>query len=262
MLEKIFRNKYLVKKLIIRDIKNKYKGSVLGMVWQWIVPIMMLGVYTFVFSEVFQARWNANVNDKYQFAMTMFCGLSVFNVLAEVMNRSSALIRQNQNYVKKVVFPLELLPFVVVVSSLFNCLINLLILAGAKLVIYRTVSLRLILLVPALIPVFYIALGVCLFLSALSVYLRDVGSVITVIVAVLMYATPVFYSSSAVPDKYRLFNRLNPLTYMIENVRSIILYDEPINMSDYMVSLLVAIALYFLGLSIFKRSKEGFADVI
>ena len=262
MLRIILRNKYLVKKLIVRDIKTKYKGSVLGMFWSWIVPIMMLAVYTFVFSEVFQARWSVDTNDKYQFAMTMFCGLSVFNVMAETMNRSTGLIMQNTNYVKKVMFPLELLPFVTVITAMFNCVVSLVILIVARLVIYKSISPMVLLLLPALIPILIISVGVGLFLSSLSVFLRDMGSIISVIVAVLMYATPVFYSSAAVPEKYRLISNLNPLTYIIENVRRIILYDEWINLQWYISSLITALVFYAIGLLVFKRSKEGFADVL
>lgn len=262
MVKAILNNKYLVKKLVARDIKQKYKGSVLGMLWSWLVPVMMLIVYTFVFSEVFQAKWGSGTTDKYQFALSMFCGLSIFNVFAETMNRSVTLMICNTNYVKKVMFPLELLPFVVVVSSMFNCIISILILIVARFILYQTVSSFLLLLIPALIPVVIMAVGMGLFLSSLGVYLRDVGSVISVIVAVLMYATPVFYSLTNVPDKFRIIALANPLTYIIEDVRCIMIFDKTFEIGNYVLSFCIAVLFYVVGLIVFERSKEGFADVL
>ena len=138
MIKTIYKNSYLFKQLVKKDIQQQYKGSVLGILWSFIVPIFMLVIYTFVFSEVFQAKWDIDTSDKYQFALVLFCGLTVFNLVSEVMSRSTRLIASNTNYVKKVIFPLEILPVVATFSSLFNCGISFIILIVVRLIIYHS----------------------------------------------------------------------------------------------------------------------------
>lgn len=262
MLKTLYKNSYLLKQLVKKDIKQRYQGSVLGILWSFIVPILMLIIYTFIFSEVFQAKWDIDTSDKYQFALVLFCGLCVFNLVGEVMNRSTVLIASNTNYVKKVIFPLEIFPVVITLSSLFTCLISFVILIVAKLILYHNVSSTLYLIIPMFVPLIILAVGLGLFISAVSVYLKDVGNAISVIVTVLMYLSPVFFPLSAVPESFRGVCEVNPMTYIIENFRNVVLYGEMINWKYYGISCLVALAFYFIGKVVFMRAKEGFADVL
>lgn len=262
MLKTLYKNSYLLKQLVKKDIKQRYQGSILGILWTFIVPILMLVIYTFIFSEVFQAKWDIDTSDKYQFALVLFCGLCVFNMVGEVMNRSTVLIASNTNYVKKVIFPLEMLPVVITLSSLFTCLVSFVILIIAKLILYNNVSPTLYLIIPMFIPLIILAVGLGLFISAVSVYLKDVGNAISVIVTVLMYMSPVFFPLSAVPESFRGVCEVNPMTYIIENFRNVVLYGEMINWEYYGISCLVALVFYFIGKGVFMRAKEGFADVL
>ena len=175
------------------------------MLWSFIVPILMLIIYTFVFSEVFQAKWDIDTSDKYQFALVLFCGLSAFNMVGEVMNRATGLIASNTNYVKKVIFPLEMLPVVVTFSALFNCVISYVILIVAKIVLYGNISSTLYMIFLAMVPLIVLSVGLGLLISAISVYLKDVGNIVSVLVTILMYMSPVFFPLSAIPENFRGF---------------------------------------------------------
>lgn len=262
MIKTLYKNNYLLRQLVKKDIKQRYQGSVLGMLWSFIVPIFMLVIYTFVFSEVFQAKWDIDTSDKYQFALVLFCGLSAFSMVGEVMNRSTVLIVSNTNYVKKVIFPLEMLPVVTVCSALFNSLISFVILIIAQLVIYQAVSATIYLLFLALIPLIILCIGLGLFISATSVYLKDIGNLVSVLVTVLMYISPIFFPLTAVPDNFRSVCEANPMTYIIENVRNVVLYGKGLDWKFYGISCAVAICFYLLGKVVFMRAKEGFADVL
>lgn len=262
MIRTLLINKYLVEQLIKNDIEQRYKGSILGILWSIMVPIIMLCVYTFVFGEVFQAKWEIDTGNKYQFALVLFCGLSTFNMVSEVMSRSTTLIASNVNYVKKVIFPLELLPFIITISALFNCGISFMILLIAKLLLTHTISCTIYQIFFAFIPLIVISIGIGLIISALSVYLKDIANIISVLVTILMYMSPVFFPLSGIPEKFRFICLVNPMTYLIENFRNVTLYGENLNLSYYLISLVCALVIYKLGYALFKRAQIGFADIL
>lgn len=262
MLKTLYKNSYLLGQLVKKDIRQRYQGSVLGVFWSFLVPVLMLVIYTFIFSEVFQAKWDMDTSDTYQFALMLFCGLSAFNLVGEVMNRSTMFIAAHTNYVKKVIFPLEMLPVVLALSALFHCAISFGILIVAKLILYHNLSPTLYLILPAMAPLIVLAVGLGLFISAVSVYLKDMGNAISVIVTVLMYISPVFFPLDAVPDGFRAFCEMNPMTYIIENFRNVVLYGKYLDGRFFAMSCAAAFAVYLIGYAVFMRAKEGFADVI
>ncbi len=262
MIKVLIKNNYLLRQLVKKDIQQRYQGSVLGMLWSFIVPILMLVIYTFIFSEVFQARWDIDTSDKYQFALVLFCGLTAFTLVGEVMNRATTLIASNTNYVKKVIFPLEMLPVVTTLSALFNCLISFVILIVAKFIIYRNISPTLYMIFIILIPLIIMSVGLGLLISAISVYLKDVGNFISVFVTILMYMSPVFFPLSAVPESFRTVCEANPMTYIIENFRNVVIYGKCLDWKFFSISCLVAVVIYWIGKVVFMRAKEGFADVL
>lgn len=262
MIRTLYKNNYLLRQLVKKDIKQRYQGSVLGMLWSFIVPVLMLIIYTFVFSVIFQAKWDINTDDKYQFALVLFCGLSAFNMFSEVLNRSTVLIASNANYVKKVIFPLEILPVMVTCSALFNCIISFGILIVAKLVIYHNVSPTLYMIFLAMIPLIILSVGVGLLVSALSVYLKDIGNFVSVFVTILMYVSPVFFPLESVPESFRKVCEINPMTYIIENFRNVVFYGTSLDWKFFAVSCMASVIIYLLGKAVFMRAKEGFADVL
>lgn len=262
MIKMFYENGYLLGQLVKKDIENRYKGSILGILWSLIVPILMLVIYTFVFSEVFQAKWNIDTTNKFEFALVLFCGLSTFNLLSEVMSRSATLIASNTNYVKKVIFPLEILPVTITLSALFNCIISFLILIVANGVLNKEVSYTLWQFPLVLIPLIVMSVGVSYIISAIGVYLKDVANIISVLVMVLMYMSPVFFPLSSVPENFRVICEVNPLTFIIENFRNVVLFGTSINLAFYVKSCIAASIFYLIGYVVFKRSKAGFADVL
>ena len=252
----------MLKSLVKADIRQRYQGSVLGILWSLIIPMMMLTIYTFVFSEVFKVKWDIGTTNKFQFALMLFCGLSFYNMFADVLGRSVGLILQNQNYVKKVVFPLEILPLVITFSALFNCVISFTVLILANAILGESIYLTTLLSPLILIPHIIYCAGIAYLFSAISVYLRDLTNFVSVLLTICMYLTPCFFPISALPEAFKRIVMLNPMTYSIENMRGVIIYGKGIDLGYLAISFLVAIVFFALGWWVFKRTKPGFADLL
>lgn len=262
MFKTLYENRYLLGQMTKKDIGDRYKGSALGVVWAFLVPVLMLVIYTFVFSEVFQAKWGNTTDNKFDFALILFCGLSVFNMFSETISRATGLIASNVNYVKKVVFPLEILPVMMTLTALFHASISYLILLVANLILNGNISAYVWLWPVAMLPAVGVTVGMSYLISALSVFLKDLGNVINVIVMILMYTSPVFYSLSAVPEDLRGICLWNPMTYIVENLRNVMLYNTTLQWNYYCISCIFAVGFLFVGYRVFSRAKEGFADVL
>ena len=254
--------RYLFIRLVKTDIARRYQGSVLGFLWALLVPLTMLTIYTFIFSEVFSAKWSVDTGNKFEFALMLFCGLSLYNMFADVLGRSAGLIEQNQNYVKKVVFPIQILPAVITFSALFNCLISFLVLIVANAIITKNLFITVLEAPVVLIPHIVFCIGIAYLFSAVSVYLKDMANLISVLITICMYVSPVFFPLSAVPESFRFVMMLNPMTYAIENMRRVIIYGQGINMTYFAISAGTALLFYAVGRWLFMRAKAGFADLL
>jgi lipopolysaccharide transport system permease protein len=263
MFRSLWRNRQLIWQMTRRDISIRYRGSLFGLAWSFINPILMLLVYTFVFSVVFQARWNTSADEsKVDFAIILFVGLIVFNLFAEVVSRAPGLITSNVNYVKKVVFPLEVLPWVALGSALFHGLISLLVLLLAQLILKFSLPWTSIFFPLALLPLIFACVGFAWFLAALGVFVRDVGQVINIFVTILLFMSAVFYPVSALPEQYRIWLRLNPLVLIITESRKSLVLGELPDWLSIAIALLVSLAIAFAGFWWFQKVRKGFADVI
>lgn len=258
----MMKNGYLLQQLVNRDFKEKYKGSVLGVLWSVIVPLFMMIMYTYVFSEIFHAAWGEQPSSKYEYALVIFCGLSAFNMFSEVMTRSTGIVMGNVNYVKKVIFPLELLPLTVTITAFVNCLISYGILLVGNLFLNHKIYITSLELILQFIPLFIACLGVSYILSALAVYFKDIVNAISVLVMILMYVSPIFYSLETAPRQFQMLAVVNPLASIIENARKTCLYGEHMNFGNYLLSLGVSAGILAIGYLIFNRLKNGFADIL
>lgn len=260
--DSLWRNRDLVKVLTQREVVGRYKGSSLGLMWSFFHPLFMLAVYTFVFSVIFQARWGQGSGNKGEFALVLFSGLIVFNFFAECVNRSPGLILSHPNYVKKVVFPLEILPWVIVGSALFHGLIS----AGVWLLFYILlfgVPHVTVLLFPlALLPLIFLTVGVTWFLTSLGVYVRDIAQVVTLMTTVLMFLSPIFYPVSALPPAIRPVLMLNPIAPALAHVRDVLMWGRVPNVGIWLVYLGGCLVVAWLGFAWFQKTRKGFADVI
>ena len=263
-LKGIWRYRDLLKQLVRRNIEGRYKGTMIGLVWMVVTPLVMLAVYTFVFGVIFKARWTAGGfgDSKVAFSLLLFCGMMVFNIFSESVNGSVVIVTGNPNYVKKVVFPLELLPVSAVVSACFFGLIWIGILLLGIVLFFHKICLTAVCLPLILIPLVLFSLGIAWFVASLGVFIRDLAHVIGIVLLVLYFMTPIFYSMEMVPEKFRSILFLNPLALIIQSVRQVLMYGQwPDWVALGGVTLLSMVVFQF-GFFWFMKTKRGFADVL
>ncbi len=258
----LWRNRALILDLVRRDVVGRYRGSMMGILWSLFHPILMLTVYTFVFSVVLNMRWSDRVDSRPEFALVLFAGLMVFNLFAECVNRAPGLILGNVNYVKKVVFPLEILPVVALGSALFHLLISIVVWLAFHSIFFGWPALTQLWLPILLIPVILITVGAAWILASLGVYLRDVGQVTGVATTAMMFLSPIFYPLAAVPESFRGIYRLNPLSPAIEQIRDAMIWGRAPVLFDLCLHLALAAAFACFGFAWFQKTRKGFADVL
>ncbi len=222
----------------------------------------MLTVYTFVFSVIFKARWGANDSSRLEFAVILFIGLIVYNVLADAMLRSPMLIVSNANFVKKIKFPTEILPIVIVLASLFHMLISLFVWLLAYSLFFGFPHLTIIYLPIILIPLCLFTLGISWFLSSLGVFLRDLGQITGLLTTILMFLSPIFYPLSALPTAFQTILQLNPLTIIIEQARNVLMWGIPPAWLELLIITLCSLFIAACGYVWFRKTAQGFADVL
>lgn len=264
MVRHLWQHRELIGQFTKREVLGRYKGSFLGVVWSFVTPLLMLAIYTFVFSVIFKARWGNNLSDNSQsgFALTLFTGLIAFNVFSECLNRAPGLIISNPNYVKKVVFPLEILPVSVLGSAMVNSLFSLVILLIANLIFHGAVPWTIIFLPLMYLPLALLCLGLGWFLASLGVFIRDIGHLIGVVIQVLFFMTPIFYPVEALPERLRFVIYLNPLTFIINHFRRVILWGQMPDWVEFGLITVLTGLVCILGYVWFMKSKKTFADVV
>lgn len=262
MLVDLWRNRGLIRALVHREVVGRYRGSVFGLFWSFFNPILMLIIYTLVFSVVFRMRWNVGSDSKTEFAMVLFPGLIVFTLFSECLNRAPSLILSNVNYVKKVVFPLEILPSVALGSAIFHGAVSMCVWFIAYLFLFGMPHLTVVLTPLVLLPLLLFILGVSWFLASLGVYLRDVAQFMGMITTILMFLSPIFYPVNAFPEKYRSLLFLNPITPAIEQARDVLFWGRMPDSSMYLIYLLGGALVAWCGFAWFQKTRRGFADVL
>lgn len=258
------RHRELLWQMLLRNIAARYRGSVLGLVWSFAHPLMMLAVYTFVFGIVFKARWGAGEleDNGAAFPLIMFCGLCVFNIFAESVNTATTLIVGNPSYVKKVIFPVEILPLCTVLTTLaFGVAWFVLLLLGTVLFLHQ-LTWTMLLLPVTLLPLLLFTAGIAYFVASLGVYLRDVPQLVSITTQVLFFMTPVFYPLSIVPERLRWILEINPLSTMVNQTRNLFLFGKVPDVWPCLLMLVVSFVVFQLGLAWFMKTKKGFADVL
>jgi lipopolysaccharide transport system permease protein len=258
----LWHNRQLIVQMGRREVVGRYKGSVLGLAWSFFNPVFMLTVYTFVFSEIFKSRWAGASESKTQFAVLLFVGMIVQGLFSEVLNRAPSLIISNVNYVKKVVFPIEILPIVAMGAALFHSLISLSVLLVAFVLFNGYLQWTVVFAPLVLLPLVILIVGFAWMLASLGVFLRDVGQTITIITTVLMFLSPVFYPVSAVPERFRVWIMANPLTFIIEQAREVLVWGHLPDWTGLGIYTVAAVAVAWAGFAWFQKTKKGFADVL
>lgn len=263
MFTQAWKHKTLIWQLLRRDIHSRYRGSVLGLLWSLGTPLIMLGIYTFVFQFVFKSRWNDTAGETtLSFAIVLFLGLTVHAVMAEILTKSPLLITGNQNFVKKIVFPLELLSWVTLLGAIFTFLISFGLLLVFILVELQRIPATAFLLPLILLPYFLLLLGLSWFLAALGVYLRDIQQITGTLATLLLFLSPIFYSINILPENLQALIFLNPLSYIVESARAVLIYGQLPDFIGWAIYSLIAVLVAMSGYFFFRKVRPGFADVL
>jgi lipopolysaccharide transport system permease protein len=258
-----WRNRMLIVEMTKRDVIGRYKGSIMGVLWSLLNPLFLLLMYTFVFSVVFKARWGTGGSDsKSEFAILLFVGMIVHGLFTEIMNKSPTLILANISYVKKIVFPLEILSIVATGAALFHALVSVTILLLAFLAIHGHLQWTLVFLPLVLLPLIILALGVSWILASLGVFLRDVAHPVAMLSTILLFASPVFYPITALPAFIQPWLMLNPLTFILEQARAVLIFGQLPDWTGLALYSLVAVPVAWAGYVWFQKTRKGFANVL
>jgi len=262
MIGSMWRNRYLIKKSVQREVSGRYRGSALGILWSFFNPLFMLTIYTFVFSVAFKARWPGGSDSKTEFALILYSGLLVFNLFSECFNRSPGLILGNVQFVKKVVFPLETLPVITLGSALYHTAINFSVWLLAHVILFGAPHATTVLFPVVIFPLLMFILGISWWLSSIGVYLRDISQFTGIVTTATLFLSPIFYSADKLPPNIRIILHLNPLSGVIEQTRNVLLWGKLPDLTVLIVQYLCASIICYLGFVWFQKTRKGFADVL
>jgi len=263
MARSLWRNRDLLYQLVVREVVGRYRGSFLGLAWSFFNPLLMLAIYTIVFTMVFQAKWSEQPSGHpVEFSLVLFVGMILHGFFSECLVHAPGVILSNANYVKKVVFPLEILPPAALGSALFHAAISFLVLLGLFMVLHGLPP-PTILAVPLLwVPLVLVAMGTSWFLASLGVYVRDVGQIASVLATILLFVSPVFYPATAVPPGMCWIYQVNPLAITIGQMRDAVLWGQWPDVHVLAVYGLLSFFFAWLGFAWFQKTRTGFADVL
>jgi len=263
MLASARKHRHLIWQMTKREVIGRYQGSVMGILWSFLNPLCMLIVYTFVFSVVFKSHWGQQTTDnKTAFALILFAGLITFSVFSEAIGRAPGLVTANVNYVKKVVFPLEILPIVSLASVAFHMLVSISILLVAFLLFNGFIHWTVIFFPLVFVPLALFVMGLSWALASLGVYLRDVQQTMTLAITVVMFLTPIFYPITALPERYQVYLRANPMAFFVDEARRVLVFGQMPDWTALGVATLLSLAAAWLGYAWFQKTRVGFADVL
>lgn len=258
----LWRHRELFRRVLVRDIQSSFRGSVLGLAWVVLIPLVLVALYTFVFGVVLKATWAIPTKTPYEVPLVFFSSLTVFGFFMEVITRAPNYIRDNKVYVTKIVFPIDILCWVLVGTALFKLTVNFTLLLLFLALFGDGVPAQALVLPLLLVPFVLMAVGFAWLLASIGAFVRDLSHALQALAPVLMFVSPVFYALAQVPEAVRPIYLLNPLTFVIEQVRGILFFDQVVSVQAYIAYSLAAAAVYTVGFAFFQRLRPGFADVV
>lgn len=259
----LFKYRNLIFQMSWREVVGRYKGSILGLGWSFFNPIIMLAVYTFVFAIIFKARWGVDGGEsRVDFAIILFAGLIIHTFFAEVINASPNMILQNKNYVKKVVFPLEILPFILLGSALFHAFVSFLVLLIGLFIIKGTFQWTIIFVPIVILPILFVTIGLSWILASLGTFLRDISQSVVILTMVMLFLAPIFYPLNVIPESYHIYIFMNPLTFIIQQFRDVVIFGNLPNWAGLGMYFIMSLLVLWIGYAWFQKTRRGFADVL
>ncbi|MFK2893578.1 ABC transporter permease [Dyella flagellata] len=262
MISALTSQRSLTIELSKRDVLGRYRGATFGLLWSLISPFLTLSIYTFAFGSILKSRWPQTSNGAASFAMILFVGLIVHGFFAECLSRSATLITDNVNFVKRVIFPLEILPWSMVAGAIFHTLMNIIVFTVLHYFLDGHVS-GLVLLFPVvMVPLILLAIGIGWIFAALGVYFRDISQVTGVISTAMFFLSSAMVPVSALPAAYQPIFRLNPITFIIDQARQVALWGNFPDWLGLFEYTLVSFMIMMLGFGMFQVARRGFADVL
>ena len=262
LLRSYWRNRQLIKQLVNREILGRYQGTYLGFLWVMLEPLLMLAVYTFVFRIIFHRHWSSDNESIIEFSIILFSGLLIFNIFRETISSAPRLIIKNTNYVKKVVFPLEILSCVSVISGFFHLLVSFVLLLILYIVVHAHLHIAVLFLPLVLIPYLLILLGASFFLSSLGVFIRDISQIIGMVIMAALFLSAIFYPIDSVPEKYRIWFYFNPVAFTVDQFRDIAIWGRNPHWQWLLFYYAVSVMIAWMGLFWFQKTRKGFPDVL
>ena len=261
MFPTLWRHRSLVLELTRREFSGRYRGSFGGVVWSFAQPLFLLAVYTFAFGVIFKAPWGF-AGGTGDYALMLFAGLIVFNAFAECLSKAPTLVTSNPNFVKKVVFPLDMLSWVMALTAVFHALIGIAVWFLGYLILTGIPSPGTLLFPLVLASFFPLLLGLGWLLSAMGVVVRDIGQLTAMVSHALLFLTPIFYSIDAVPPVLRGLLMTNPLTFLVEELRLVLVHGKVPHFSGLAVYFVLSSLFAWVALQIFRRLRPRFADML
>lgn len=257
------KNKYLLLNLLRREIYAKFKNSYMGLLWIFIIPLIMIFLYTFIFSFIFQSRVGGEIEvPRTYFALQLFSSLVLFNFFSDTFVKSISSISSNVNYVKKIIFPLDILCWVNLGESLFNLTISLMVWFLAYFIIVGVPNWHIIFLPLILLPYAFFIIGTSWIISSISVFVRDLQQVSNLIITILLFSSPIFYNLTTIPEKLQKFLFINPLTAPIVFSKQIFYEGTFPDLSTFFIYSLFSVTIFFIGFCIFNILRKDFSDVL
>jgi len=259
----MYRYRSLLWQFTVRNVQARTRGSFLGITWMVLNPLLMMALYSTVFGVIFNGRYGVNPDETaLDYALGIFLSLTTFQLIAEVMGASTTIILGNTNIVKRVVFPLEILPVAQVGASIYHFGISIVLVFLGIFIFGHELTATVFLFPLVLLPILLLSLGIGWFFSALGVYVRDLTSLIQFLSLLLLYSSAVFYTIDDVPDSIYEFLKFNPIAHLIQQSRKVVLWNQPLEFEPMAYSYGIAVGVFILGYLTFRKLKSGFADVL
>lgn len=261
-LASLWRNRQLYRRVLARDIQSTFRGSALGLAWIVVIPLVLVAIYTFVFGVVLSSTWSIPTSTPLEVPLIFFTGLTVFGFFMEVISRSPNFIRENNVYVKKILFPLDILPWVLVGTALFKFVINFALVLVLLAIVSGGLPARVLLVPVVLVPFVLMTIGISWILAAVGTFVRDLPHAIQALAPIIMFVSPIFYAVEQVPAPFSSLYYINPLTFVLESVRGLMFFGQTLPLAAFAAFTLAAIMVYGAGFAFFQRVRPGFADVV